>query len=81
MNAADVAIEEIRAVCRAISAEYGHDVAKYLTALREVEKKYPDQIKRGQEILARRKAERAKYPSPISGDTLVMRERPKSENE
>jgi len=38
MNAADQAIEEIRAVRRAISAEYGHDVAKYLAALREVEK-------------------------------------------
>lgn len=58
MNAADVAIEEIRAVRRAISAEYGHDVAKYLAALREEEKNYPEQIKRGQEILARRKAER-----------------------
>jgi hypothetical protein len=58
VNAADQAIEEIRAVRRVISAEYGHDIAKYLAALREEEKKYPEQIKCGQAILARREAER-----------------------
>ena len=34
MNAADVAIEEIRAVRRTISVKYGHDIAKFLAALR-----------------------------------------------
>ena len=33
MNAADQAIEEIREVRRRISAEFGHDITKYLTYL------------------------------------------------
>jgi hypothetical protein len=76
MNAADQAIEEIRAVRHRISMEYGHDIAKYLASLRAEEKLHPEQLKRGEELLARRKAERNKYPA-ITGDASVLRERPK----
>jgi hypothetical protein len=38
MNAADQAIEEIRAVGHRISAEHGHDITKYVATLREEEK-------------------------------------------
>ena len=34
MNAADQAIEEIRTVRHRISAEHGHDLAKYVASLR-----------------------------------------------
>ena len=58
MNAADEAIEEIRAVRRRISAEFGHDITKYVAYLREEEKNHPEQIQRGKELLAKRDAER-----------------------
>ena len=35
MNAADQAIEEIREVRRRISAEFDHDITKYLAYLRD----------------------------------------------
>ena len=76
MNAADQAIEEIREVRHRISAECGHDIAKYLASLRVEEKMHAGQLKRGEELLARRKAERNKYPA-IAGDAPVLRERPK----
>jgi hypothetical protein len=76
MNAADKAIEEIRVVRHRISAEYHHDIAKYLARLRTEEKQHPAQLKRGKELLARRKAERKKYPA-ITGGALALRERPK----
>lgn len=62
MNAADQAIEEIREVRRRISAEFDHDIAKYAAHLREMEKGYPVQVQRGKELLAKRAAEREKYP-------------------
>jgi len=77
MNAADQAIEEIRAVRRRISAEFDHDITKYLADLREEEKKHPEQIQRGKELLARRDAERRKYPDKTE-DNLMLREKPKS---
>jgi len=76
MNAADKAIEEIRAVRHRISAEHGHDITKYLASLREDEKQYATQLKRGRELLARRKAERNKYPV-VADEALMLRERPK----
>jgi hypothetical protein len=60
MNAADQAIEEIRAVRHRISTEHGHDIAKYLASLCAEEKQHPAQLKRGKELLARRHAERKK---------------------
>jgi hypothetical protein len=77
MNAADEAIEEIRAVRRRISAEFGHDITKYVAYLREEEKKHPEQIQRGKELLARRDAERKKYPEKTV-DNLALREKPTS---
>ena len=77
MNAADEAIEEIRAVRRRISAEFGHDIAKYVAHLQEMEKEFPDQIKRGKEILARRDAERRKYPEKTE-ENMALREKPES---
>jgi hypothetical protein len=77
MNAADQAIDEIRAVRHRISTEYGHDITKYLASLREEEQQHVAQLKRGKELLAQRKAEREKYPAPYS-DALALRERPKS---
>jgi len=76
MNAADKAIEEIRAVRHRISTENGHDITKYLASLRVEEKQHAAQLKRGKELLARRKAERKKYPV-ITGGALALRERPK----
>jgi hypothetical protein len=75
MIEADKAIEEIRAVRHRISAGHGHDIAKYLASLREDEKQYAPQLKRGRELLARRKAERQKYPV-AADDVLLLRERP-----
>jgi hypothetical protein len=60
MNAADQAIEEIRAVRHRISTEHGHDITKYLASLRNEEKQHAAQLKRGKELLARRCAERKK---------------------
>ncbi len=77
MNAADQAIEEIREVRRRISAEFGHDITKYVAYLREEEKKHPEQIQRGKELLAKRDAERQKYPEKTE-DNLALREKPKS---
>ena len=75
MNEADKAIEEIRAVRHRISAEHGHDITKYLASLREEEKQYAIQLKRGRELLARRNAERQEYPA-ATDDVLLLRERP-----
>jgi cytochrome c553 len=55
MNAADQAIEEIRAVRHRISEAHGHDVAKYLADLRAEEKQHETQLKRGEKLLARRR--------------------------
>ena len=76
MNAADQAIGEIRAVRHRISAEHGHNIAKYLADLRAEEKQHAAQLKRGGELLARRKAERGKYPT-LTGEAMALRERPK----
>lgn len=77
MNVADQAIEEIREVRRRISAEFDHDITKYLAYLREQEKQHPEQIQRGRELLARRAAERQKYPK-VTGESLALRDIPKS---
>lgn len=76
MNAADQAIEEIRDARRRISAEHGHDIAKYLADLRAGEKQHAAQLKRGKELLARLKAKRSKYPA-LTDDAMALRERPK----
>jgi hypothetical protein len=75
MNEADKAIEEIRAVRHRISAAHGHDIAKYLASLHSDGRKHAAQLKRGQELLDRRKAERQSYPAPVE-DVLLLRERP-----
>lgn len=74
MNAADQAIEEIRAVRHRISTEHGHNITKYLASLRAEENQHAAQLKRGKELLARRRAECKKYPA-LSGEVLVLRER------
>ena len=76
MNAADQAIEEIREVRHRISAEFGHDITKYLAYLREEEKQHPEQIQRGKELLARRDAERKIYPETAS-EPLALRDKRK----
>ena len=76
MNAADQAIEEIRDVRRRISAEFDHDITKYLAYLCEQEKQHQEQIQRGKELLARRDAERRKYPETTS-EPLALRYKPK----
>jgi hypothetical protein len=76
MNAADKAIEEIRAVRHRISTEHSHDITKYLASLRAEERQHPAQLKRGKELLARRHAKRKKYPTLSSG-ALALRELPK----
>jgi hypothetical protein len=75
MNEADKAIEEIRAVRHRISAGHGHDITKYQASLREDERQYATQLKRGRELLARRKAARNKYPAATE-EVLLLRERP-----
>ena len=77
MNAADQAIEEIRAVRHRISAEHGHDIGKYLASLRAEEKQHPAQLKLGEKLLARRRAERKKYPA-LSGKTMALRDKTKN---
>ena len=77
MNAADKAIEEVRAVRHRISVEHGHDITKYLASLRAEEDQHAAQLKRGQELLAQRRAERKNYPVTDS-EALALRERPKS---
>jgi hypothetical protein len=77
MNDADQAIEEIRQVRRRISAEFDHDITKYLAYLREEEKQHPEQIQRGRELLAKRDAERSKYPQQTE-DHMALRDKPKS---
>ncbi len=76
MNAADQAIEEIREVRRRISAEFDQDITKYLAYLQEEEKQHQEQIQRGRELLARREAERQKYPEKTD-DALALRDKPK----
>ncbi len=76
MNAADQAIEEIRAVRHRISTEHGHDITKHLASLRVEEKQHAAQLKRGGELVAQRKAERKKYPT-TTGKALALGERPK----
>jgi len=58
MSAADEVIEEIREVRRQISAEFDHDITRYFAYLQEMEKQYPEQIKRGKELMAKIEAER-----------------------
>ena len=77
MNAADQAIEEIRAVRHRISAEFDHDINKYVDYLREMEKQYPEQVRRGRELLAQRAAQEQKYPEAAAGEALVLRDKPK----
>ena len=77
MNAADQAIEEIRVMHRRISAEFNHDIAKSVAHLQEMEKESPDQVRRGKELLAKRDAERRKFPEKTADD-LTLREKPKS---
>ena len=77
MNAADQAIEEIREVRRQIAAEFDHDITKYLAYLQELEKQYPEQIRRGKELLARRDVDRQKYPEAAS-ESLALRDNPKA---
>ena len=55
MNAADQGIEEIRAARHRISTEHGHNIAKYLANVRAEEKQHAVQVKRGLELLARRR--------------------------
>jgi hypothetical protein len=74
MNAADQAIEEIRAVRRSISAAHGHDIAKYLADLRLEEQQHLAQLKRGAKVLAQRKSGGKKYP-PLASEPMVLRER------
>lgn len=76
MNATDRAIEEIRAVRHRISAAHGHDVAKYLADLRAEEQQHAAQLKRGEKLLAQRKAERKKYPA-MGTKAMALRDRPK----
>jgi len=76
MNASDQAIEEIREVRRRISAEFDHDITKYLAYLRELEKEYPEQIRRGSELLAQRNAEQQKYTDTTS-EPLALHDNPK----
>jgi len=47
-------------VRRQISAEFDHDINKYFAYLKEMEKQYPEQIKRGKELMAKLEAERQK---------------------
>ena len=75
MNEADKAIEEIRAVRHRISARRGHDIAKYIASLRSEEQQHAAQLNRGQELLARRKAERNKNPA-LEDEGMLLRERP-----
>ena len=44
--------------------------------LREEEKHFPEQIRRGKELMARLKTEREKYPEKAE-DPLVLRDKPK----
>jgi hypothetical protein len=55
MSAADQAIKEIQAVRHRISTEHGHDITKYLVSLCAEEKRHAAQVKRGLELLARRR--------------------------
>lgn len=59
-----------------ISAEHGHDISKYLADLQAKEKPNADQLKLGEELLAKRKAERTKYPTP-SSEAMALHDQPK----
>ncbi len=76
MNAADQAIKEIREVRQRISAEFDHDITKYLAHLQQQERQHQEQIQRGRELLARRDAERKEYPETAS-EPLALRDKPK----
>jgi hypothetical protein len=75
MNAADKAIEDIREVRRRISAEFDHDIARYLARLQEEEEQHQGQIRRGRELLAQREAERKNDPEQIDL-ALALRDKP-----
>jgi len=77
MNAADQAIEEIRAVRHRISREHNHDVAKHLASLRAEQEQYAVQLQQGAKLLAQRKIERTNYPNPAN-EAVPLRERPKT---
>jgi hypothetical protein len=77
MSAADKAIDEIREVRHRISAEFNHDIVKYLAYLGEEEKQHQEQIQRGRELLAKRNAERPGNPERTE-DKLILRDKPKS---
>jgi hypothetical protein len=47
---ADPPIDEIRAIRHEISAEFGHDPKRYIQYLRDLEKEYPEQIRRYHEL-------------------------------
>jgi hypothetical protein len=76
MNAADNAIQEIRTVRHRISAAHGHDAAKYVAELRAEEQQHAEQLKRGEKLLAQRKAGTKKYP-PLTSEAMALRERQK----
>ena len=76
MNAADKAMDEIREVRHRISADFDHDITRYLARLREQEKQHPEQIRRGKELLARRNIDRK--PCPQHADAAAaLRDEPK----
>ena len=61
MNAEDQAIKEVRDVRHRLSAEFDHDIEKYVRFLRDQESQHEQQIRLGDELLAQRKREREKY--------------------
>lgn len=77
MNAADKAIEEIREVRRRISADFDHNITKYLARLREEETQHPEQVLRAKELLTRRCAERKECSESIDS-ALALRDKPKA---
>lgn len=46
----DIAIEEIRQIRHEISAEFDHDVSKYIAHLMKEQEKYKEQIERYREL-------------------------------
>ncbi len=73
----DIAIEEIRAVRHQMSAECGHDITRYFALLRAEEEYFPEQIRRGRELMTRLKEERETHPEKTAAP-LVLRDQPKS---
>ena len=74
MNEADRAIGEVREIRHRISVECGHDIDRYLVHLREVEKDFPEQVRRGQELMRRRMVEREEKAR--QDEQLILREKP-----